>query len=445
MNKILTFALSCVACGLGFSFVASADTATSTAFANAPPSPSYCLSYGTSMVSVSIKSPPPKIFAGATLPLFIHIENKEPYPLSGGTIMVRLIGKNLSDKSIVSSDGIVFARVFSPKNIALLSYGSMDTTTILSMPQNLPAGSYVVDALYVPSPQFNIENPDLSYSKRTGANEAKILLSVSNSSPKPIVYFDPRNPASVHGLASSSIPVTVRLINPSPVAVNVPVFWKVYYWNAVSEANLVDSFVQTVSMPAKRSKTVSFSVKDAHHSTYEVIAETNFNGVYSFASMDVSRDRGESIIRALGIDSSVASKELRAFGCVYNVFADEPSPGTLSLSIADQKGAHLSSSQFAVASGTTFAFTTDFNPGNAQTIVVSANLFSLSGASLGESQASFACNQFRNDCVAKGSSTPRSANNSLWMGTAEFFLGIMAILVTLTIVKKRKQSDVVSK
>ncbi|MEN9621842.1 MAG: hypothetical protein RLZZ67_276 [Candidatus Parcubacteria bacterium] len=385
-----------------FTFVSAAETKVSTdAFV--------CPTYGQNMVDLSVTLPSDNILAGTSMPVTLKLKNISGLPLSGGSVMVRLIASGLTDKILTKAKDSVFVRTLPLTNLLLSKDEARTVSVDISFPASLPQGKYTLDVAYVLNDGFNKENPDLSIADKSGANTVEKVITIKNANPLSIVYFDAATLKKADGDKVKPISSSVDIVNPSTKAVSVPVAWKVYRWDAGSEKNLVSSFVETVELAAESRKNISYSVSDSNYSLYQVVVQANVNDISPMITFSVERPVGEAMVNFVSIGKIGSIGNGFVIGCVQNAFANDKEIRTVMVTVSNPQGKPIERAVFKINPGSKFEFTKDFSFASKEYIVETL-IASEAGKIIGRTKQTFTCTSFGGNCVPETAKTTTKNN-----------------------------------
>jgi hypothetical protein len=340
----------------------------------------YCPSFGDDIVDISLDIPATTVLAGANIPVEVTLQNISGVPISEGSLFVRLVNKSLDDAALKQAQGSVFLRAFPATDISLKDDETVKLAFDLTIPQGMPAGEYFIDSIFVPNKGFNIENPDLDIYGKSGANSAGAEIRVLNEDPKPFAYMAG---TSIEKAKDGTLEVSFDLVNTSKSAVSVPVVWKEYAWNAVSDETLLGSFVEMVELDGSSSKRLSRSIGPEIRSSYTVVAEVRLNDMSVIATPVWEGEISEPVTSSLGISTVEGSDSLLAYGCVKN-FMPKERADMLVFTVNGE------SSSFNIGNNVTFQFSKDVLRKDSR-YDVKVDIYSKEGELLSSSQKTLSC------------------------------------------------------
>lgn len=385
----------------------------------------YCPSFGQSVAGVLLSAPATKVFAGASLPIEMSVVNLADRPLAGSAVMVKLFGES----------GQAFARYVVLRDLALPAGGAKRGSFLIQIPEGLPTGEYILEATYVLSTEFSPENPDLTGYQRSRANSYALSMTVEGSG-SPIVRFDPESVKVAEAGADEPISASVDLTNAAASSAAVPVLWKIYRWNGVSDSALVDSKAELVTVPANGKKAASVAINDKGHAYYTVIAEADYHGLRPILAFQAGRDKGESLISALGISAlpKDAAGNIDVYACIDNVFSDDDEVRRISVEVADlDTGRALYRGVSEIPQGSSFEFVRAFDPKGSQSIKVLAVVSDASGAQVSAYERVFDCKAL-GGCEAGGA----QEKEQWWLYPAQVLACLVGAALAYLWLKSRK-------
>ncbi|HEU5114563.1 MAG TPA: hypothetical protein VFT82_02235 [Candidatus Paceibacterota bacterium] len=313
--------------------------------------PSFCPGYGETVVDVSVSAPATRVAAGASLPITVKLANVTDRTLSGGAVLIRLVANKLDNEVLAKAQGGIFVRMIALDGLSLAPRASKETSVTLDLSSNLPQGTYSLEAVYTGSNAYDLENPDANAAEASGANFGSATLYVVNPASTGIIYIDPKAVMVNDTGSGSSTAVTVSLVNTTNAAVAVPLLWKAYFWQGVSEKMLVQSSVGVVRVPANGKAQATFNLSDAKHSRYEVVATAQSEKIASIMPVEVDKEVNESMLRYLGAFMAPNNGGTVAYACIHNVYSDDTEGRTVNLNILSESGSTLGTGAFPISSG----------------------------------------------------------------------------------------------
>lgn len=391
---------------------------------------SLCPSYGHSLVDISLTAPASTVFAGARLPVAITIKNVSDINLSGGSLLMRFMTTDASH---------LILRSVPIKDIQIKKGSTFNTTINLDIPSFVKKGTYIATISYVPYTGANLENPDIDFALKSGANNAQTVISVENTTTTAGVVFDQKTLKSSDETPDKPIVLAVDLVNTDTTQVSIPVVWKLYHTNATHEANLLGTLVDTVKVGASTKKMVSYTISDTNYPLYILVAEATSPTSNSIITKIIERPLGGARLYMSGANKVIdENKEsIFVFGCVQNIFADDTDKRFVVVDILNKEGVELTSGEFEIASGNTFTFTKDISSLSPQDISLVSRVVSAEGVVKSSVKQDFLCDTYREDCnVLKKSGTGMPVDSIFNM---VLFVTGMGGLLTLNLYVKRKR------
>ncbi|MBI5134056.1 MAG: hypothetical protein HZA81_01590 [Candidatus Taylorbacteria bacterium] len=427
--KIRTFAfLLVVTALLSVAFVANAQT-------EAVAAEGFCPSHDESSVSVTLQPFPSKVATGAFLPVVARVTNLEPYPLSGGSLLMRLVSLEPADSDFSGLSGAVLARSVALDDIFVAAGESKELSFIFSLPSTLPKGKYLVEAVYSVS-GLSPDGVDALPSVNK-PNSGFAAISIEGMASGGFAFVDPRT-ISVAESDEGEVSVSVDVVNMAKAEASVPLLWKAYRGNATIEDSAVTGSVETIRVPASGRTKASYRLDDGSYSSYSILAAAAFGGVSSYAAARAEDVRGGALVRQLGIATS--TEGWKAFGCVTNAFVDDEVQRLVSLSVTDGSGMGLGRKEFSVAGELNdLEFSLPFTIAGTGDVIVAAEIIS-GGGSKESFQKVFRCSDL-GTCAAVGTGRASAAGELLFAATM-LIAGLGGIIAVLLRPKKLKQAQI---
>ena len=269
-----------------------------------------------------------RVAQGGNLNLKGTITNENAYPVGDLTVYAKIFYKKNFEKSSYGPD-IVDWFVLAD-SIDLRAGETRQLTGTWKVPADLEPGSYQVATYVVSHDRFNMFGLTFTndvvgslfnfsvVGQDMGATRFDNTKTVLNGIPLHAAIFAPRTPVSAQGT-----PVTAVISNTSAQAFAGTVHWKLYFWDAVRQENLITESTQDVSVAAHASTTVAYTVNESNKSVYFLLGELVPNGANHAKSIlqvryVLNKDDATPRIGYVGSSAYPAANGTVAFACVHS-------------------------------------------------------------------------------------------------------------------------------
>jgi hypothetical protein len=323
-----------------------------------------CPLYNVRGVSVSL-SASQTASLGAEVPFSATITNNNPFPVIDGSLFVR----------IEDSSGKIYDRFFVTHTKAIGAGDSITAPFSWKVPAFGLPSSYVARAYFLSAKQFHLGGVTFVEGLSVGETTFRVIgdnkqyVSFDKSS---LVVNGERYNSRGGAVVGSKDPVSISVSVTHNLAEkkNIPVTWKIYRWDAITEDNLIASFVDTaVLSPGKAGKaTVNFDDNSA--SSYQIVGELSSNDAKSIVTARINRQGvSDSMVRLVALSHFPTSSSVPAkiFGCIDNTLSRSDSdlyPKKLVVMATDSSGRTVVSESYEISRSPIVGFVKTITPSN---------------------------------------------------------------------------------
>jgi ABC-type sugar transport system permease subunit len=292
-----------------------------------------------------------------------EIKNSNNYPVVDGNLFVRLSrdnanyrteGQNILDEFVAVSDVVIDASSTVPFQF------------VWKAPVGLPEGSYRVDYFFSVGKKFNLGGLPFTNEIIAGASSfvikssASLVFALDKSGTKinDTKYLHVGNWSSF--AAGTKIVFSQPVKNYSDKDIKVDVDYSLYFWDSLNEKDLLNTKLETVTVPAGSTVNLSYTVDSARESDYYLKIKATSAGVSSIVNIRAITDIVDSRLNYPAITKFPVTKgqDFRVFSCYHNTNGVTPE-ANVTLKLLDENnnlvysGVHkedISTSMRAVAS-----------------------------------------------------------------------------------------------
>lgn len=433
-------------------FLAGAQTAsvpptTGTTMPASPPTGTVsCFDYyNFGSVQAKLTTPVSSAVSGTAITFSGTLENSNPYPVVDGALYVKVFKERGSTNDGNGPD--VVEQFLVRGDIAIPAKGSVPISFSWKVPSYAQSGNYQIATFFTTSRKFNLLG--LSFTDDVVGNVVPFKVVGEQTSG---VAFDKTgetvNGAAYHFAAfpprvskDGSVAVAAKVANMTDGDAKANVRWEIYQWDGQLRENMVQEALQSVSVPAHSSKTVSITVSDVKYPVYLAVATLSWNDTKSvigvrFVREGVDRTR----INFPGILSFPlkAGEESTLFSCLHNAGQSPSVPGgRLDLTLSDLSGNVIHEYSYTgEITGAMMGVAEKFTPkNNYDYFTLDARLYS-GDQFVDEAHLVYDCNQIDPaTCMSGETSIFDMFGNT--MSIALYILGALVLLALLVVLYRR--------
>lgn len=405
-------------------------------------------------IQANIKTNVPSTVPGIAVPFFGDIKNENPYPIVNGTLYVKIFRVN-SDASQNYNGPDVVDQFIVKRDLNLKANESQAVEFEWKVPAFAKSGKYQVATFFVANHKYNLLG--LSFTDDVVGNTAEfdvvdgqnigVYFDKNSVTINDAPYFFAAYPPRVDSQKPTVIKATV--VNSTNETVTVPVLFKTFYWDAMHQGNSLQEKEEWVSVPAKSTKEVSFSVSDKKYPVYlsEIVlkykdAKSILNPRFVLSGADRLRINFPAVKQY----PLIKNEEVELFACFHNT-ANSVVSGKLLLQILDEDNNLIHEHEFSGnISGDMMATLDKFVPkSNYSTFTIKAFLYQ-GDMLVDEDTVYYKCEEF-DMCNSFGGSDSALMdfikNNILIVGIAVIAVIIVLILFGFLIRSKSKSQKLI--
>jgi hypothetical protein len=290
---------------------------------------------------VEVVSGTPILFAG-------ELTNDNPYPVVDGALYVKIF-RTRDNGGVKNANGPhVVDQFFVEKDIALPANGSKPIEFEWEVPSHALSSEYQVATFFITSDKFNLlglsftddvtgntESFQVSGERSTGVYFNKDTVSI-NDRPYYFAAYPPRFEEE------ELITVVTEIVNETDEEVMIPITWKLHYWDAQHEDNLIEERQEEVSVPANGSTELEYTIEDTDNAVYLLEGTSTWKDAKSIVNVRLGRsgnDRARINFPSVTAFPLVEDEEVELFSCFHNAgFESQLPDGRLELQLVDTDG-----------------------------------------------------------------------------------------------------------
>jgi hypothetical protein len=301
--------------------------------------------YSFGSVQVHLNLPTTSTVSGANLTFTGTIENKNPYPIVGGALYIKVFKDRGATNDGNGPD--VVDQFFVQQDVTLPANGSAPVSFTWRVPSHAVSGDYRVASFFTSGHKFNLLG--LSFTddvvgntlpfKVLGEQEDSVTFDKKgvriNGNPYLFAAFPP------HLSATEPAVVTARVVNTSDTDQKAKISWNVYQWDAQLQENRVQGEETEVTVPANGSAPVTITVTDDQFPVYLIVGTLTWNDTKSIIGARFVReglDRLRINFPSVMAFPLVAGQENTLFSCLHNTGDAVVPEGRIDLRLKDREG-----------------------------------------------------------------------------------------------------------
>ncbi len=300
--------------------------------------------YKLGSVNANISSQSKSAVAGMSMNFWGDISNKNSYPITGGSLYVKVLRENKKDNS---SGGDVVDQFIAIDDIEIPAGGSVPVSFVWKIPTNAQTGNYKLVTYFVSDKRFNLlGSPSSDFltgntfdfsvnGEQTGVtlNKNSIKLNKAEYS-----FYGHNAPIKAQDDAKISIFVDNTTKQGQAVEIN----WSLYKQDNLDPKNLVRTFKTSVQLNANSSKQVDLTIPEKDDPIYYLVGELKYKDSKSIVEIQFRRDGVDSarIIYPSITSFPINKGEQNAFfACLNNIgTSDQIGNSKVVLEVKDSKG-----------------------------------------------------------------------------------------------------------
>lgn len=382
--------------------------------------------YAFGSVQANLHSEVAGVVSGTSIVFTGTLENKNPYPVVDGALYVKVFRTRTTEKDVNGPD--VVDQFLAVHDVVIPAKGSVPVSFTWRVPSNARSGDYQLATFFTTSRKFNLLG--LSFTDDVVGNTVPFSVSGEQTTG---VQFD-KAKATVNGLpyhfaafppyTSKADPVDVTgvITNTTNSAQSARLSWVVYQWDGQLRENVVHEETQNITIPAKKSITVTTKVTDAKYPVYLAVGTVTWKDTKSiigvrFVRPEVNRTRIN--FPSISAYPLVAGQTNSVFSCLHNSGEAHLVPGgKLELTLSDMSGKQIHSYVYdGDVTGAMMGVLDKFVPAkNYDRFTLDARLYQ-NGEFVDEAHLEYDCEK-----LAPGSCAPLSAQTDTTLGFFDFLM-----------------------
>lgn len=277
-----------------------------------------------------------------------ELQNDNPYPLAEGSLYVKLfrVSDSETDENLFGNGPDVVDQFVALDDLTLPASGSVPVEFVWKAPAAMPSGEYVLATFFTTSDRYNLLG--LSFTDDVVGNT--LSFSVVNETDSRVFFEkdsvtvneEPYFFAAFPPRTSPADPVTVSatLVNDTDEAVEVPVTYTLYEWDALRQENRVSIERENVTLAPGQNTVISHESAAADYPVYLLEMRVDWNGTKSLLNVRYVRE-GVDMPRinfpSLSNFPITAGEQTSMFSCLHNV-GESVVPVSLKLVLSDKDG-----------------------------------------------------------------------------------------------------------
>jgi hypothetical protein len=298
-------------------------------------------------VTADLQTSTPTAASGTDLTFAGPVVNNNDYPVVDGTLYVKIFKLGDRGEDTPNSGTELVDQFMVEEGVNLPARGEKAVSFAWPIPAYAAAGDYMLTTFFSSAGKFNLLGLTFTddvvgniayFSVAQGApaaphfNREKVTV---NDQPYYFAAYPPRVDAGPATL-------TAEILNPTDTAQTIPVTWQLYAWDALTQANLLDTKQDTVTLPANGTASLSYTVTDADHPVYYAVAFAHYKDAKSIIGVRFVRgDVGRVRLNFPGLKNFPlhSGQPATLFACVHGMGEQATVPGNrLVLSLLDAAG-----------------------------------------------------------------------------------------------------------
>ena len=373
------------------------------------------------------------------------IKNDNTYPIVDGAVYVKIFKKQENATLTQENGGLLVDQFFAQKGIVVGANQSIPFSFQWKVPAYAYSGDYYAVTYFETQDEFNLSG--LSFTDDIFGNTAdfKVVGNISNG-----VSLN-RNTVAVNVnsylfasfiptfSATSSVIVSFDVVNDTNKQITVPVSYKLYSWDALTENNLITTSNDLITVSPASSKRVPYTITDQTKSVYYLVIESDYKDTKSLLDIRFGRQGIDNPrINFPSTNSYPLKKNVPAsvFMCVQNgAPTDIISSSTISLKVFDDKNNLLNRHDYVMPlTSAMIGLKNDFTPTkDLKDFSVEATI-SNGGRIVDHSIVTYKCT----DLLSASSCNRSSFSDFLEKYVYLYILGILIIIILLVVLVVKK-------
>ena len=320
--------------------------------------PTDCFSpglYKFQSVQVSVGPEKGSYNAGETINFVGNIINQNNYPVVDGNVFVR-IGKQ--NPYYIHDGHNAVDEIMAVSNVSVDASSSLPVIFSWTVPKDLGVGDYRADYFFSVGKKFNLGGlpftneiiVGFSNFKINNIKETEFVLDRTTTKVNGIKYNHIGQwPAPKEG---EKIEIVQPVKNFTDKEIKVSVNYDLYYWDSLDPADKLDSKVEMVTVPAKSSKNLTYTISKSEKSVYYLRIKATVGDASSMVNIRTTSNIEKARINYPAITAFPLTKgdSANLFSCFHTVYG-VASSSKLVLSLTDKNGNSVAKGEYTGSFG----------------------------------------------------------------------------------------------
>ena len=320
--------------------------------------PTDCFSpglYKFQSVQVSVGPEKGSYNAGETINFVGNIINQNNYPVVDGNVFVR-IGKQ--NPYYIHDGHNAVDEIMAVSNVSVDASSSLPVIFSWTVPKDLGVGDYRADYFFSVGKKFNLGGLPFTNEIIVGFSNFKI------NNTKETEFVLDRTTTKVNGIKynhigqwpapkeGEKIEIVQPVKNFTDKEIKVSVNYDLYYWDSLDPADKLDSKVEMVTVPAKSSKNLTYTISKSEKSVYYLRIKATVGDASSMVNIRTTSNIEKARINYPAITAFPLTKgdSANLFSCFHTVYG-VASSSKLVLSLTDKNGNSVAKGEYTGSFG----------------------------------------------------------------------------------------------
>lgn len=413
--------------------------------------PATCFDYYTfGSVEAKLSSDLLSATPGSVISVSGTLINHNSYPIVDGGLRIKVF--RTSGTGEKDPNGINVVDEFDVlSGIDLPANGTKDFSFEWQVPQYALSGSYQFATFFASSKKFNLLG--LSFTDDVVGNTLDFSVTSGETS---TVQFD-RKTASYNGGneytfasyaprigKSDPFVFSIKANNTTGADKQVPVTWKLYSWDSLSDANLISTKNDIVMVKANQPTILTYSMTNNDHAVYYLVGEIRYGDTRSIIGVRFVRDGiDQTRINFPAVTSFplVGGENAEVFSCFHGAgTAPVVTDGNIVLTLRDMYGKIIHTSSYKTdVTGEMMGVVDDFTPSETYTkFSLSAELYNKGVLSDSVTRV-YDCQTIDPKlCSSKVAGSSAGKSTTEFRGIVGLVIGLIGMIVLALVVRKKK-------
>jgi Fibronectin type III domain len=303
---------------------------------------------------------PSAIVSGSEKQFTLKITNNNEYPIVGASVPVKVYAVDAVNTQKILSLVDEFVAL---TNIQVRAGATSEHTFSYDTPVGLPTGTYEVVPYLTVADTYHVVGMPFTDDVRGGS----AVITVEGGSANRLTFN--RDLVFLNNTQYDFTALSPQFSKEAPIRVTVPIFneldapldatvtWKLYKYDQYTEAHLLETATQTVSIGVGDSVTATHLVTDTEHSAYLLRGEVVHLGTSSIVDIRFMRtgvsDARINFAGLLNYPKVTEEKDITLFACAQATGDTDVSGAEITMTVTDETGKVLHTETFSEAITTT--------------------------------------------------------------------------------------------